>query len=49
MPMIINKKNGKDTKEKEYKVTYVFDKNSKANVNEILKQSFMLDLKRLRV
>ena len=47
--MTINKENGKDTKEKEYKVTYVFDKDSKANVNEILKTSFMLDLKRLRI
>ena len=47
--MTINKENDKDAKENEYKVTCVFDKNSKANVNEILKQSFILDLKRLRV
>ena len=38
-------KNCKDTKEKEYKVNYVFDQDSKVNINEILKQSFILNLK----
>ncbi|MCI8392901.1 MAG: hypothetical protein HFJ23_03515 [Clostridia bacterium] len=38
--------NGKkeNTKE-EYKVNYIFDKNSKTNINEILKKSFILSLK----
>ena len=42
---MINKESGKNVgadiirqQEKEYKITYVFDKNSKANINEILKQ-----------
>ena len=48
--MTINKENGVGAdnirpKEKEYKVTYVFDKDSKANINEILKQSFIFNLK----
>ena len=47
--MRINKDNGKNTKEKEYKITYVFNKNSKADINEILKQSFILNLKNCKL
>ena len=35
-----NKENTKD----EYKVNYFFDENSKTNINEILKKSFLLSL-----
>lgn len=35
----------KETTKEEYKVNYIFDKNSKTNVNEILKKSFILSLK----
>ncbi|MBO4815781.1 MAG: hypothetical protein J5507_02365 [Clostridia bacterium] len=38
-----NGKEKKNTKE-EYKVNYFFDKNSKINLNEILKKSFLLSL-----
>ena len=37
-------KNKENTKE-EYKVSYFFDENSKININEILKKSFLLSLK----
>ena len=37
------KKNKENTKE-EYKVNYFFDKDSKTNINEILKKSFLLSL-----
>ena len=37
-------KNKENTKE-EYKVNYFFDENSKININEILKKSFLLSLK----
>lgn len=40
--------NGKENKNKktkeEYKVNYFFDENSKINLNEILKKSFLLSL-----
>ena len=36
-------KNKENTKE-EYKVNYFFDENSKININEILKNSFLLSL-----
>ena len=36
-------KNKENTKE-EYKVNYFFDKDSKTNINEILKKSFLLSL-----
>lgn len=39
-----NEKIKKDTKE-EYIVNYFFDENSKTNINEILKKSFLLSLK----
>lgn len=34
----------KSTKD-EYKVNYIFNENSKINLNEILKKSFLLSLK----
>ena len=37
-------KNKENTKE-EYKVNYFFAENSKTNINEILKNSFLLSLK----
>ena len=37
-------KNKENTKE-EYKVNYFFDENSKININEKLKKSFLLSLK----
>ena len=37
-------KNKENTKE-EYKVNYIFSENSKININEILKNSFLLSLK----
>ena len=37
-------KNKENTKE-EYKVNYFFDENSKININEILKKSFLMSLK----
>ena len=37
-------KNTENTKEK-YKVNYFFNENSKININEILKKSFLLSLK----
>lgn len=40
----MNKGKEKNTKE-EYKVNYFFNKNSKTNINEILKKSFLLSLK----
>lgn len=35
----------KETTKEEYKVNYIFDKNSKTNINEILKKSFIVSLK----
>ena len=37
-------KNKENTKE-EYKVNYFFDENSKTNINEIIKKSFLMSLK----
>jgi len=39
------KKEIKGNTKEEYKVNYFFDKNSKTNLNEILKKSFLLSLK----
>lgn len=35
----------KETTKEEYKVNYIFDKNSKTNVNEILKKAFEMSLR----
>ncbi len=35
----------KETTKEEYKVKYIFDKNSKTNINEILKKSFLSHMK----
>ena len=35
----------KENTEEEYKVNYIFAENSKININEILKNSFLLSLK----
>ena len=38
------KKKNKENTNEEYKVNYFFDENSKTNINEILKKSFLLSL-----
>lgn len=40
-----NKEKNKENTKEEYKVNYFFDENSKININEILKNSFLLSLK----
>ncbi len=35
----------KKTTKEEYKVNYIFDKDSKTNINEILKKSFLSHMK----
>ena len=42
--MIKGKEKKKENTKEEYKVKYIFDKNSKINLNEILKKSFLLSL-----
>lgn len=37
--------NGKENTKEEYKVNYFFAEDSKININEILKKSFLLSLK----
>lgn len=39
------KENNKENTKEEYKVNYFFAENSKININEILKKSFLLFLK----
>ena len=39
------KEKNKENTKQEYKVNYFFDENSKININEILKKSFLLSLK----
>ena len=41
----MNDKQIKTNMKNEYKIKYIFEKNSKITVNDILKKSFLLNLK----